>query len=977
MNQLEGLERYNILSTLGEGGMGKVYLAHDKRLNRKVAIKTIRTRCLDSKHVLQRTIREGEILAGLSHFGLVPLYEVNMKADVPYIVQGYVEGESLGDLILSGRLLSEDQVWDLLKEQADVLAYIHKQGLVHRDIKPDNIMIDKDGKSILMDFGLALDDNRTRLTADGMFVGTMLYCPPELFSMNGKARPSSDIYQLGLVAYEALTGENFMGDFSSSKELIEYIIVGDWEARRFPEFISSHMGKIISACCRYNVSDRIKDGTTLLKIIESDEERLDRYVRSKISKKVNDDSFSCNDSFSNDKSACKNDSFSNDKSVCKGKRGNHLLQRRKQILAFVVTIFFILCFAGFTFNLWSDKDNHKETGQNIFTSARGWFLTENGFYLLFPHSLGDDLSWKLVISDNHVVASSNFVKMPRGWEANVSLTKEQRGAKEQVYDLCIFKNDTLIGSTQVMLPDEIFKQPFRVRFSFKRIEANWELYGHSKVIISFALTGNNESSKQIEFLAKGGRCSWSFPQEWNGKEIACAILLPDGTKRVVSRVAGFSKEHKHCSLYDENTVDELDESYLIKDKLYLLSKNARITCLSISPSSFLLPSSSLSSSLSPSSSLLNTVYESKVYLTEEKRDKNFSPGKEKPLRFFKKQKADFISLSAQGVAIWGASDGTDVIYINHDGTVSRKKIAPFIKKMHVNSKAYAVSNEATLFSGAATLMEGNVLTKKVLLILHMMKDDKIVILEQNYSKYFPRVLFYFDGTFWGWYAKYRVNLSQSAELTCPSVNVLYKIYLSKGKLKYSKLEGFSPSVDSSKFKYVAVDKDKQIALLADGRQLYYLKRENDELKLRTDFFKLDSHSLVSGVCSLGEGKFCVLVTEIRPEKLGGVDSLRQPCLLYIDFEKTNKKPSVSRLDTKGCFATVTPNCDVAGMKVIGEQICFTYGSSFYIYDFNLKTVVYNSMFFSSPNNLLTYRDNVFVVDNSCHSVMVLQTDNDL
>jgi serine/threonine-protein kinase len=267
---LEG--RYSIIKILGHGGMGVVYLARDQNLNRNVAIKTILTNTDLSDEILERTKHEGRMLSRLRHPSLVTIYEMNMDAPEPYIVLDYIEGNNIRSLINSGRLLSNQEAMKLLKEQASALSYIHGRGLVHRDIKPENIIITPEGRSVLMDFGLAKDKNMTNLTKDGMFVGTLQYSPPEVL-FGGQSKPCSDIYQLGLVVYEALTAQSYVGNFSSILELTTLLSCGEWDGQAVSPHISSELGEIIIACCRFKEEDRIQNGQSLEALIEETPQR--------------------------------------------------------------------------------------------------------------------------------------------------------------------------------------------------------------------------------------------------------------------------------------------------------------------------------------------------------------------------------------------------------------------------------------------------------------------------------------------------------------------------------------------------------------------------------------------------------------------------------------------------------------------------------------------------------------------------------
>ena len=254
--------RYSIHSALGEGGMGAVYLALDIKLNRKVAIKVIRGDIPKDASIIKRTKTEGLILSKLEHPSLARIYELNMLAKRPYIVQEYIEGQDLKSLINSGNFLTKETAWRLYSEQADVLAYLHRKNILHRDIKPANIMLDKNGKSVLMDFGLALAEEYTRVTRVGDYVGTMTYCPPEV--LEGKdSHPYSDVYQLGLVIYEAMTGLSLIGQFKTVNHFITKMAERTWEDAPLDPRVTGKLAAIIRNSCRYDFKERPADGEAL------------------------------------------------------------------------------------------------------------------------------------------------------------------------------------------------------------------------------------------------------------------------------------------------------------------------------------------------------------------------------------------------------------------------------------------------------------------------------------------------------------------------------------------------------------------------------------------------------------------------------------------------------------------------------------------------------------------------------------------
>jgi len=204
--------RYHIASLLGQGGMGAVYRAWDMRLNIPVAVKEMVPQPgLDPQtlaQLRQQFYQEAQVLARLDHPNLVRVTDYFEEWGNAYLVMNFVEGQSLADRIAARGPLPEAQVLDWARQLLDALAYCHAQGVVHRDIKPQNIIIRADGRPILVDFGLVKlwdpRDPRTRTVVRAM--GTPEYAPPEQWGA-GHTDPRSDLYSLGATLYHALTGQ--------------------------------------------------------------------------------------------------------------------------------------------------------------------------------------------------------------------------------------------------------------------------------------------------------------------------------------------------------------------------------------------------------------------------------------------------------------------------------------------------------------------------------------------------------------------------------------------------------------------------------------------------------------------------------------------------------------------------------------------------------------------------------------------------
>jgi serine/threonine protein kinase len=172
------ISHYRILSKLGEGGMGEVFLALDTKLDRKVALKFLPPHFASDPEALERFKREARSAAALQHPNIVTIHEIGEHEDRHFIVMAYIEGALLSDLIASDDLTIEKALYITLR-LADALGEAHKAGIVHRDLKPDNILIDANGRPHVLDFGLAVTSGATKLTQEGTTVGTLHYMSPE------------------------------------------------------------------------------------------------------------------------------------------------------------------------------------------------------------------------------------------------------------------------------------------------------------------------------------------------------------------------------------------------------------------------------------------------------------------------------------------------------------------------------------------------------------------------------------------------------------------------------------------------------------------------------------------------------------------------------------------------------------------------------------------------------------------------------
>jgi serine/threonine-protein kinase len=205
-------DRYEVIRLLGTGGMAEVYLVHDRHLERDVALKVLSTRYAGDEQFIERFRREASSAAGLSHPNIVQIYDRGEAEGTYYIAMEYLEGRSLKDLIVRYAPLSAQHVVSLGTQILEALRYAHRRDIVHRDIKPQNIIVDDEGRLKVTDFGIARAGSASTMTEAGSILGTAQYLSPEQ-AQGGQVEAASDLYSLGVVMYEMATGVlPFTGD---------------------------------------------------------------------------------------------------------------------------------------------------------------------------------------------------------------------------------------------------------------------------------------------------------------------------------------------------------------------------------------------------------------------------------------------------------------------------------------------------------------------------------------------------------------------------------------------------------------------------------------------------------------------------------------------------------------------------------------------------------------------------------------------
>jgi serine/threonine-protein kinase len=258
------LGQYRIVRLLGRGGMGAVYLARDLTLEREVAIKVVKTEA-DSREVYDRFRREAKTAARLSHPNIVPLHAFGEVEGMPYFVMGYVRGESLATRLRREGKLSEGEARRVLAEIADALDHAHRQGVVHRDVKPDNVLLeDESGRALLTDFGVAkglgAGDAQTRA---GSVVGTPHYMSPEQAAGRGDVDGRSDIYSLGVMAYAALAGRLPFEGKSHEEVLSRHLTQAPPPLRSLGAVVSDPTLQAVERCLAKDPAQRWPDARSL------------------------------------------------------------------------------------------------------------------------------------------------------------------------------------------------------------------------------------------------------------------------------------------------------------------------------------------------------------------------------------------------------------------------------------------------------------------------------------------------------------------------------------------------------------------------------------------------------------------------------------------------------------------------------------------------------------------------------------------
>jgi eukaryotic-like serine/threonine-protein kinase len=253
---------------IGRGGMGVVYRGVDVKLDRPVAIKVLPESLADSADVRERFLREARTAAKLSHPNIVPIYRADDIRGVVFIVMAFVDGESLADRLASRGVLPERELLPILHDVAAALDHAHSLGVVHRDVKPENILIERaTGRALVTDFGIARVAEAKPLTATGQVLGTVHYMSPEQISgepVDGR----SDLYSLGVVAFRALTGRLPFDNEAASAVLVAHVVKPAPKVRDVSPDAPRALAEIIDRALAKDASARCPAGSSMASLFD-------------------------------------------------------------------------------------------------------------------------------------------------------------------------------------------------------------------------------------------------------------------------------------------------------------------------------------------------------------------------------------------------------------------------------------------------------------------------------------------------------------------------------------------------------------------------------------------------------------------------------------------------------------------------------------------------------------------------------------
>jgi serine/threonine-protein kinase len=259
--------KYKIVQRLGRGGMAEVYQAYQASLDRHVAIKVILPFMTADPDFLKRFEREARAVAALRHPNIIQVFDYDVEAGMPYMVMEYLEGDSLKSLLEKlerrGQTLPDTQAVRLVREIAQALGFAHRQNVVHRDVKPSNVMMDRSGRVVLTDFGVAKIVGGTALTASGAATGTPAYMSPEQ-ALGRAVDQRADLYALGVILYEMVTGQVPFDADTPLAVMLKHAHEARPSPRRLRADLSDGLERIILKCLAREPDERFQSADELI-----------------------------------------------------------------------------------------------------------------------------------------------------------------------------------------------------------------------------------------------------------------------------------------------------------------------------------------------------------------------------------------------------------------------------------------------------------------------------------------------------------------------------------------------------------------------------------------------------------------------------------------------------------------------------------------------------------------------------------------
>ena len=263
---------YELDKEIGRGGMGIVYRAKDKRLKRPVAIKLLPPELAFRSEIRSRFLKEAETSAQLSHPCIVPIYSVDEKDGLVFFVMAFIDGDNLAKRIHDRGPMDPTEVRRIVRDVADALAYAHGRGVVHRDIKPDNILLDaSNGRPMVTDFGIAraISDGDARLTATGIAIGTPAFMSPEQSAGDRDLDGRSDLYSLGVVAYQMLCGDLPFNATNTPALLVKHLSERPVPIEQRCAGVPPDLARAVMLCLEKRPDDRFPSAQAMVVALES------------------------------------------------------------------------------------------------------------------------------------------------------------------------------------------------------------------------------------------------------------------------------------------------------------------------------------------------------------------------------------------------------------------------------------------------------------------------------------------------------------------------------------------------------------------------------------------------------------------------------------------------------------------------------------------------------------------------------------